>query len=104
MTDKYMTATEVQVRMKESLKRFPTPNFNGIINDIARRLRRIALQDALQGSSQDRLNYCFGRATAKPITDLACYGTAVYDPNKLSELAIRWFIRLERLARGKTKC
>ena len=96
LPDKHMTATEVQSRVKESLKRFPTPNFSGAINALARTVRREALRSALQGSREDRMRYCLSRATTKPMTDLACYGTAVYDPNKMSELAIRWFLRLER--------
>lgn len=98
MTDKCMTATEVQFRMKEVNKRFPSPDFSGLINALARITRRIALLDVLRGSSQDRMNYCLSRAAAKPMTDLACYGTVVCDPDKLGELAARWFIRLERLA------
>ena len=102
MTDGPMTATEVQFRIKEASKRFPTPDFSGVINALARRFKRAALRDALQGSREDRMRYCLGRATAKPMIDLACYGTAVYDLNKLSELAIRWFLRLERLAHRGT--
>ena len=98
MTDKHMTATEVKFRQDEALKRFPAPNFSGVINALARTVRREALRSALQGSHEDRMRYCLERATAKPMTDLACYGTAVYDPNKMSELAVRWFDRLDRLA------
>ncbi len=98
MTDGPMTATEVQFRMAEANKRFQSPDFSGAINALARRFKRVALRDALQGSREDRMRYCLERATAKPMTDLACCGTAIYDPNKLSELAVRWFLRLERLA------
>lgn len=100
MTDEpiNMTATEIQFRMDETSERFPTPNFSGAINALARRMRRVALLDALQGSSEDRMNYCLNRATAIPMINLTYYGTAVYDPNKLSELAVRWFMRLERIA------
>lgn len=98
ISDKHITATEVQLRMKEASKRFPTPNFSGAINALARKFRRIDLLDALQGSREDRLGYCIYRAAAKSQCDLVCYGTAIYDPNKLSELAVRWFERLQRLA------
>lgn len=95
---KPMTATELQFRIAEANKRFPTPNFSGALDAMLRITRRALLRDALQGSCRDRMNYCLSRAAAKPMIDLSCYGTAVYDPNKLSELAARWFDRLERLA------
>ena len=94
-----MTATEVQFRIKEANKRFPVPNFSGIIYALAREMRRTALRNALQGSSKDRFAYCLDRAAAKPMTDLACRGTAIYDPVKLSKLVVRWFLRLERMAK-----
>ena len=97
-----MTATEVRFRMNEAIKRMPAPDFSSTIYVLARKMRRMVLRDALQGSREDRLKYCFSRAVAKPIANLACYGTcygtAVYDPNELSELALRWFLRLEHLA------
>ncbi len=98
MTDRPMTATEVQFRMDEWNKRFPVPDFSSVIYALARRANRAALRSALQGSREDRFAYCVSRAAAKPMTDLACYGTAEYDPNVLSVLAARWFFRLERLA------
>ena len=98
MPDKPMTATEVQARMSEWCRRpLVAPDFSSGINVLIRKTKRIALRSALQGSHEDRLRYCLSRATAKPMADLACYGTAEYDPNKLSELAVRWFLRLERI-------
>ena len=102
MTDGPMTATEVQARMDEWSKHTPAPNFSSAIYALARRLQRAALLNAIQGSPEDRFAYCVSRAAAKATTDLACYGTAVYDPNKLSELGVRWFLRLERLANRGT--
>ncbi len=98
MIDKPMTATEVQFRMKESLKRFPSPDFSGPILHLLRITKRAALRSALEGSSEDRIAYCLNRVAAKPMVDLACYGTATYDTNKMSELAIRWLDRLERIS------
>ena len=92
------TATEVQLRVSEANKRFPVPDFSSAIYDLARRVSRVALFNALQGSREDRFKYCVNRAAAKPTIDLTCYGTAVYDLNEISELAARWFFRLERLA------
>ncbi len=100
MTDGPMTATEVRARERESFKRHSlTPDFSGALSDLLRRLRRAALRVALKGSSEDRYAYCIYRASAKPMTNLTCYGSALYDPKKLSELAARWFFRLERLAK-----
>lgn len=104
MINGHMTATEVQLRMKESLKRGSTPNFSGVINDILRRVQRATLLEALQGTSEDRIAYCLNRVAAKPMIDFACYGTAEYNPDKMGELAIRWLDRLERLAKRKIKC
>ncbi len=97
-SDKHMTATEVRFRMDESLKRFPTTNFNGALNNIARRMKRSVLLEALKGSRQDRFLYCVSRAASKPTIDLLIYGTSILDADKLSKLAMWWFIRLERLA------
>lgn len=98
MTDGPMTATEVLARMDEARKRAPALDFSSVIYALVRRVRRVALRNAIQGSREDRFTYCVARAAAKPMTDLACYGTAEYDPNALSVLAARWFLRLERLA------
>jgi len=103
MNNKLMTATEVQVRMDEANKRFTAPDFTGIINDIARRMRRATLLGAIQGSSQDRMSYCLSKATARSVIDFAAYGSALYDPNKQAELTLRWFARLERLARRENE-
>ncbi len=102
MTDGPMTATEVQFRMDEARKRFPVPNFSSVIYALARKAKREALRSALQGSSEDRIAYCLNRVAVKLMSDLVCYGTVVYDPNKMSELAIRWLDRLERLAHRRT--
>lgn len=100
MIDKPMTATEVQVRMDEAFKRFPTPDFSSAIYDLARRAKRAMLLEALQGSSKDRMSYCINRAITRPMTDLMCYGTVKYDPDVLKQLADGWFLRLERLSKS----
>ena len=100
LSDKPMTATELEFRMEEALLRFPVPDFSHALQDIARRVKRAALLSALRGSSKDRLEYCLSRAAAKPMIDLACFGISVCNLDKTSELASRWFLRLERIARG----
>ena len=65
-----------------------------------RKENRAALVKALRGTRKDRLDYAVARATRKITMDAICYGSALYDSEQTARQAIRWFYRLERIAKG----